>query len=196
MSELAEDPIGKFKNWWEIAIGDSPLTQLNAACVSTIDENGFPAARFVDLKAVSIDGFVFCTNYDSNKGRELANNPKAAMTIWWDHVGLQVRVTGIASCISRQLAEEFWEARSRDAKLTTISFRQSRSLPSESGLEAKLNEATKEYANTVITKPEDWGGYRIDPQRIEFLTFRKNRLHLRDLFEKSDTAWTNSLLQP
>ncbi len=192
----AEDPIGKFKNWWEIAINDSPLKQLSAACVSTIDDDGYPAARFVDLKSVSNDGFVFCTNYDSNKGRDLARRPKTAMTIWWDHVGFQVRVTGVASSISNQLAAKFWESRSREAKLTTLCFRQSRSLEFESELELKLEKANEKHENTAIQKPENWGGYTISPQRIEFLTFNKNRLHLRELFEKSDGVWVKRLLQP
>lgn len=85
-----DNPISKFESWWQEALADSQLQQKSAVCVSTIDENGFPAGRFVDLKSVSDSGFIFCSYFDSVKGKHIAREPKTAMTVWWDHVGYQI----------------------------------------------------------------------------------------------------------
>ena len=95
-----DNPIVKFESWWQEALADSPLNQKSAVCVSTVDANGFPAGRFVDLKSVSENGFVFCTYFDSAKGKHIARNPNISMAAWWDHVGYQVRVVGIAEVIA------------------------------------------------------------------------------------------------
>ncbi len=100
------------------------MQQKNAVCVSTIDEMGFPSGRFVDLKSVNDSGFVFCTYIDSVKGKEILRNPKVAMTVWWDHVGYQVRVVGVAEPIDETEADSYWTSRSRSAQLTTTAFEQ------------------------------------------------------------------------
>lgn len=191
-----ESPIIKFKNWWQEALADSPLQQKSAVCVSTINENGFPTGRFVDLKAVSENGFVFCTYFDSAKGEHIAHNSKAAMTLWWDHVGYQIRVVGTAEVITAAEADGFWQTRSRSAQLTTTAFDQSERLDSEDGLEKRLQEVSSKLAGQTIPKPGNWGGYCINPVSIEFLTFRESRLHLRELFEHKGNVWIKQLLQP
>lgn len=191
-----DNPIKKFESWWREALADSPLQQKSAVCVCTVDEHGFPAARFVDLKSVSEQGFVFCTYLNSAKGKHLAKNPKIAMTIWWDHVGYQIRVVGIAKLITDVEADNYWKTRNKSAQLTTTAFEQSAALISESDLSTLLQEITEQYADKKVPRPDSWGGYCIKPVSIEFLTFRESRLHLRELFEYSDNCWKQQLLQP
>ena len=191
-----DNPINKFKAWWQESQVDSPLNQKNAMCVSTIDERGFPSGRFVDLKAVSDEGFVFCSYLDSAKGKHILYNPKTAMTFWWDHVGYQVRVIGQAKEITEAAADGFWETRTRSAQLTTTAFDQSAQLESETVLATRLQKASVKFEGQSVPRPENWGGYVIKPVSIEFLTFRESRLHLRELYEHTDGCWEKKLLQP
>lgn len=191
-----DNPISKFESWWKEALTDSLLQQKSAVCVSTIDENGFPAGRFVDLKSVSEAGFVFCTYFDSAKGRHIARDPKTSITIWWDHVGYQIRVIGSAQVITAAEADCFWQTRSRSAQLTTTAFDQSEPLHSEDELATRLHEASVKLVDQPIPRPGNWGGYCIKPVSIEFLTFRESRLHLRELFEYKGNGWIKRLLQP
>lgn len=191
-----DNPISKFESWWQEALADSPLQQKSAVCVSTIDENGFPAGRFVDLKSVSDAGFVFCTYFDSAKGKHIARDPRTAMTIWWDHVGYQIRVVGSAQLIPDAEADCFWQNRSRSAQLTTTAFEQSKVLDSETALVSRLEAASTQFADRPVPRPDNWGGYRLKPVSIEFLRFRESRLHLRELFEVKNNGWVKQLLQP
>ena len=194
--EDMEHPVVKFNQWWKVALDNTPLKQKNAVCVSTVDSDGFPAGRFVDLKAVSEKGFTFCTYLDSKKGVEISANSKIAMTVWWDHVGYQVRVTGFALSLSEKDATRFWESRSRDAQLTTICSLQSQILESEEVLQEQLLTAREKFSSEEIPKPNNWGGFTIQPISIEFLTFNDNKLHLRELFEFNNGEWNKRLLQP
>jgi pyridoxamine 5'-phosphate oxidase len=190
------DPITKFKQWWHTAVDNSPLQQKNAVCVSTINQQGFPEGRFVDLKAVDKQGFVFCTYLDSNKGKHIENNPKIAITCWWDHVGLQVRVLGHAKSLCDSEASEYWQARNKEAQITTLCCEQSKTLNSESQLLEMYRAKYEQLHNIRIEKPHNWGGYLLEPVSIEFLTFRENRLHLREWYRLEGLQWYKSLLQP
>ncbi|MEO3680601.1 pyridoxal 5'-phosphate synthase [Rheinheimera sp. FR7-31] len=191
-----DNPISKFESWWQEALANSQLQQQSAVCVSTIDENGFPAGRFVDLKSVSDSGFIFCTYFDSAKGKHIKREPKTAMTIWWDHVGYQIRVVGFAQVIPDTEADCFWQARSRSAQIITTAFKQSETLNSENDLVTRLEAASTHFADRPVPRPNNWGGYCIKPISIEFLTFRQSRLHLRELFEFKRNGWIKQLLQP
>lgn len=191
-----ENPITKFREWWEEALVDSPLNQKSVVCVSTINRDGYPTGRFVDLKSVTDEGFTFCTHLDSEKGNDISRDPKISLTAWWDHVGYQVRVAGTAKLLSDQMATEIWKSRSRDAQLTTTAFKQSYPLRTESDLEDKFNRAENEFSSKTIPKPDNWGGYILRPATIEFLTFRESRLHLRELYRYNDSQWAKTLLQP
>jgi len=189
-------PIAKFNLIWKKALENSPLIQKSAVCISTIDADGFPQSRYVDLKSADNKGFIFCTYLDSNKGHEIQQNPKVSLTIWWDHIGMQIRVVGEAKQISEQLATEFWHTRSRDAQLTTTSFNQSQPLSSESELGAKFEQVKHKMQGHEIPNPDNWGGYAIIPLSIEFLTFKESRLHLRELYQSKNDQWHKTLLQP
>ncbi|ALS98237.1 pyridoxine/pyridoxamine 5'-phosphate oxidase [Lacimicrobium alkaliphilum] len=190
------NPIDKFKTWWQEALAESPLQQKSAVCVSTIDEQGFPTGRFVDLKSVGENGFVFCTCFDSAKGRQIERNAKTAITAWWDHSGYQVRIVGTSELITAGEADQFWAARNKSAQLTTTAFEQSEPTASEAELAARLEDASAKFAEQDIPRPDNWGGYCVKPISIEFLTFRESRLHLRELFVYKENGWVKQLLQP
>lgn len=191
-----DNPIDKFNIWWQQAHVDSPLKQKNAICISTIDADGYPSGRFVDLKSVSNAGFVFCSSLDSAKGQQMLHNPKCAITIWWDHVGYQVRIIGNSEKIPALAAQQYWQTRSREAQLTTSAFKQSAPLASEHLLISQLQNKRKEYAEKSIDKPKNWGGYVVKPVSIEFLTFKESRLHLREFYQYTGNRWVKQLLQP
>jgi pyridoxamine 5'-phosphate oxidase len=191
-----DNPISKFKVWWQDALSNSPLNQKSAVCVSTIDANGFPSGRFVDLKEVKDEGFVFCSYLDSTKGKQISNNSKSAMTFWWDHVGYQVRVLGNCEEIAQNNANHFWQTRSRSAQLTTTAFEQSAPLESERVLVTRLRQFSERFAGKPIPKPNNWGGYLLKPISIEFLTFQESRLHLREFYQYKRSGWIKQLLQP
>ncbi|MGE8204271.1 pyridoxamine 5'-phosphate oxidase [Heyndrickxia sp. NPDC080065] len=190
------NPMIKFKSCWDEAKSSLKLKHPSAVCVSTIDEYGFPSGRFVDLKSVDESGFIFCTNLDSQKGRDIQRNPKVGLTFWWEAIGYQVRVNGLASQISSITAEKYWKTRSRNAQITTLSCKQSQPLLSEQDLYNQFEEVKKNIQDTQIPKPENWGGFIVKPMSIEFLTFKESRLHIRELYTPIEDKWQMSLLQP
>ncbi|WP_448566673.1 pyridoxine/pyridoxamine 5'-phosphate oxidase [Thalassotalea ganghwensis] len=193
---VVKEIVQKFHYIWQKAKLDSPLTQKSAVCISTIDEQGFPQSRFVDLKAVNEQGFIFCTAYDSAKGQQLATNPKIALTAWWDHIGEQVRVVGVASKIADNIADSYWATRNSDAQLASLSFKQSQEWHQQQSMEHYFNVQQQAQDNQPIERPATWGGYLITPITIEFLTFKESRVHTRELYRQSDQQWHKSMLQP
>jgi len=190
------NPLVKVKEWWEFAIEASPLKVKSAVCLSTVDERGFPSSRFVDLKDVDLEGVVFCSNYDSKKGDDIENNPKAGVTAWWDHVGYQIRVVGNAVRVPEDEATRYWETRNRSAQIATLCFSQSQKLASYGLLEEKYLDAESKYTSNSIPKPNNWGAYKIVPNSIEFLEFKESRLHHREYFQLEHDDWSRCLLQP
>ena len=191
-----DNPIQRFQFLWDQAQQSSAVQLKSAVCVSSIDENGYPQARFVDLKQVDDTGFVFCTDYQSAKGQELLNNPKTTLTIWWEHLSTQVRVTGTATAIHETLAQTFWRERSYEAQLTTLASQQSQPLQDQQQLAQQLAHLKAQFSDADIPKPEDWGGFLITPIRIEFLLFKADRMHHRDLYIREHNVWQKKHLQP
>jgi pyridoxamine 5'-phosphate oxidase len=190
------DPLTLFREWLSVARGASSLGHPNAVCVSTIDAAGAPDARFVDLKGVTEAGFVFCTQFESQKGQELARDPRIALTFWWDAIGRQVRVAGTVTRVPEAEADRFFAERPRDAQLASCASRQSEPLDDPVLLDRRLEELRARFAGTEIPRPRDWGGYLVVPKRLEFLTFRANRMHERLLFRREGTVWHRQWLQP
>ncbi|MDE9519319.1 pyridoxal 5'-phosphate synthase [Xenorhabdus bovienii] len=195
---MSEEPMAKFHQWWSEYKRDVAPAHPGAVCVSTVSKNGAPSARFVGLKSADDNGFVFCTWFDSPKGQNLASNSHIALTFWWEEKGRQVRVEGTVEHVSEQESKEEWASRSRDAQLATLCFKQSQPLDSENDLHANYSHAQADTAGWPIEKPARWGGYRVIPTSIEFLTFRENRMHLREYFRRNDplSGWEKTLLQP
>ena len=165
-------------------------------CVSTVDADGRPHGRFVDLKEVRPEGFVFCTSYLSPKGLHIDERPQVCLTFWWDHVGRQVRVLGRAARISPDEADMFFAERSREAQLASWAYEQSRPSPSSETLAIRLAAIRERFGSGAVPRPRHWGGYLVAPGTIEFLTFSVDRDHTRILYAWRDSHWFRSELQP
>jgi pyridoxamine 5'-phosphate oxidase len=193
---LLTDPLVLFRDWFADARATSPLQHPGAVCVSTVDSHGAPDARFVDLKQVTDEGFVFCTRLDSAKGLALTRDPRVALTFWWAHIERQVRVAGTARRISDGEADSFFQQRSRDAQLISSVSQQSAPLSELVVIEQRVSQLEHELAGASVQRPREWGGYVVIPSRIEFLTFQATRMHERRLFSRTSAGWEQGLLQP
>lgn len=190
------DPLALFRAWWEMSRIASQSKHPGAGCLSTVGEDGVPEGRFVDLKEVSDEGFMFGTHLDSSKARALAANPDAALTFWWDGVERQVRIVGRAERLSDDAADALFAARPREAQITSWASQQSAPLLDSSAFEQRLTDARRRFADVDVPRPQHWGAYCVIPARMEFLEFRASRIHIRTLFERDATGWRRSLLQP
>jgi pyridoxamine 5'-phosphate oxidase len=190
------EPIALFQQWLAQAEQDSRLSRPRVCCLSTVDEDGAPDARVVDLKGVTDAGFVFSTSLASRKARALASNPRAALTFWWDPVERQVRVAGVAARVAEVEADALFRGRPREAQLASWASRQGAELDDPASLDRALNDARQRFANITVPRPEDWGAFRVAPERIEFLRFQENRLHQRVLYLRDGSLWRTLQLQP
>lgn len=191
-----DEPMTLFREWLSLAQSASSLRHPNAVCVSTVSRDGSPDARFVDLKEVVSEGFVFCTQFDSPKGAALDANSQVAMTFWWDHVERQVRVRGAAERISPTDSDRLFQQRPPEAQLASCASKQSTPLENREALERRLAELRQQFFQMPIPRPEHWGGYLVVPTHVEFLMFRTTRLHERLLFSRESGAWQKLWLQP
>lgn len=189
-------PIERFKTVWLDARSRGSSKHRNAVCVSTIDADGYPSSRFVDLKEAEETGFVFCTHLDSGKALDIARNPKTGITLWWEHVATQVRIKGICMAIPEQEADVHWAGRLRDAQIATATFQQSRPLASLESLSDQYGRAVAAYDGKPIPRPANWGGFRLRAEHIEFLEFKESRLHARTTYSRIGSSWEQAFLQP
>ncbi|MCV2883672.1 pyridoxal 5'-phosphate synthase [Aestuariibacter sp. AA17] len=191
-----KDPLVRLQGWWVEATRSSPLNHKSAICVSTIDEDGYPVGRFVDLKAIDAKGLTICTSLASAKASQISRCNKVGVTAWWDHVGYQVRVAGYAHLLSDERADYFWSQRSFEAKLSTIASQQSHIMASEAVFQANLASAAKAWEGKSIPRPQEWGGFVVEPESIEFFQFSDDRLHIRECYTKRAGHWQRNRLQP
>lgn len=164
--------------------------------LATADGDGRPSARMVLLKGAGEDGFVFYTNYGSRKARELDANPRAALCIYWQSLDQQVRVEGPVERLPAELSDAYFASRPRGSRLGAWTSRQSEELDSRATLLGRYLRVKARFAGRAVPRPEFWGGYRLLPERIEFWTNRRFRLHDRQLFERRDDGWTMRRLYP
>lgn len=193
-NEINTELVKRLTHIWLSAKTDSPLEHKNAVCVSTIDLNGFPQSRFVDLKDINNIGFIFCTSYLSEKGRHLSLNPNVSLTAWWDHIGYQIRVVGKAEKISTELADKYWQKRNYEAQIATTCFEQSKLWDKPISVDEHFNHAVGSSSGP-IARPDTWGGFVVVPDVIEILTFKTNRVHLTEQYS-ADSLWAAQQLQP
>ncbi len=191
-----KDPLIKLNDWWNDAKHESPLKQKSAVCLSTINAMGFPNSRFVDLKNVESGGITFCSSFDSEKGDDIKANPRVGIAVWWDHVGYQVRIIGLAVKVDENKAKEYWESRKRGAQVATASFNQSKEIDNQHLLIEKTKAVESLFEGKIIPKPGNWGGYRVKSISIEFLQFRENRIHIREFYQFTNDVWSKQILQP
>ena len=193
---LAEDdPLALFDSWLGEACQKEP-NDPNAVAVATVDENGLPDVRMVLLKDADERGFVFYTNLDSAKGRQLAANPKAALLFHWKSLRRQVRVRGPVSRVSDAEADAYWATRARPAQIGGWASLQSQPLPSRLALEKRIAEHGLRFGLGKVPRPPQWSGFRVTPEVIEFWRDRPFRLHERLVFERAGEGWATRRLFP
>jgi len=189
------DPFALFNAWLREAIAKEP-NDANAMSLATADADGLPDVRMVLLKEADARGFVFYSNLDSAKGRQLAANPKAALLFHWKSLRRQVRVRGAISPVSPAEADAYWATRARPAQLGAWASDQSRPLPDRLALEKRIAEVGLKFGLGKVPRPPHWSGFRVAPQVIEFWRDRPFRLHERLVFERAGEAWTTRRLFP
>lgn len=195
-ADLDPHPLAQFQKWFEEAL-NSKLLEPSAMTLATVDADGRPSARIVLLKGADERGFLFFTNYESRKGRELAANPRASLVVHWAELERQICITGDVAKVSRAESEKYFALRPRGSQLGACVSKQSSSVPDRAFLEARLQEVEKQFANRDVEMPGHWGGYVLAPSRIEFWQGRPNRLHDRFQYSKQpDGTWRIERLSP
>ncbi len=189
------DPIDEFRAWMDDATA-AGIREPTAATLATASKDARPSARMILLKGFDHRGFVFSTNYDSRKARELAENPWASLLFHWDPLARQVRIEGPVTKIGPEESDAVFKARPRGARLGSWASPQSRPIASRDTLEARLNEMQRRFPGDV-PRPPFWGGYRLAPERLEFWQAGENRLHDRLLYARlPDGGWQVERLAP
>jgi len=215
---LDANPIAQFESWFRDATGERSQSRwrkigvalcklwsavcnhrppdINAMTLATVDKNGKPSTRTVLLKSVDERGFIFFTNYDSRKGRELAENPSAALTFFWPDLERQVCVAGTVTKLPVAESEKYFQSRPRGSRLAAWASDQSEIVPDRATLETKWRELEKRFPND-IPLPPNWGGFILKPERIEFWQGRPSRLHDRFSYSRqADNSWKLERLAP
>lgn len=193
---LESDPILQFKEWYDVAIA-AGVPQHDAMTLATASSEGVPSARMVLLKQADERGFVFYTNYNSRKGKELASNDHAALVFFWVELNRSVRIEGSVSRVSAEESDAYFATRPRDSQLSSLASTQSEPVESREALDATFDKLKRGYEGKTIDRPEHWGGYRLQPSRIEFWQARFARLNDRVLYElQEDKTWTMKRLSP
>jgi pyridoxamine 5'-phosphate oxidase len=189
------DPFALFNEWLREALAKE-LNDANAMSLATVDVDGLPDVRMVLLKDADARGFVFYSNVESAKGRELAANPRAALLFHWKSLRRQVRVRGAVEPVSAAEADAYWATRARPAQIGAWASSQSRPLPDRLALEKKIAEFGLKFGLGKVPRPPHWTGFRIVPESLEFWRDRPFRLHERLVFSRSGDGWTTSRLFP
>jgi len=191
------DPMVLFATWFKIAETSKEIEEPNAMTLSTQSKNGFPRSRVVLLKGFSEDGFVFFTNYESEKGKSISNNPKVGISFFWPSLERQIIINGVAKKISDNESDAYFKSRPRGSQLGALVSPQSKVIPDRKFLENRLFELKKKFHNKSIPRPNNWGGFLIKPISIEFWQGRPNRLHDRISFQLiNKNKWKVERLAP
>ena len=192
-NEILPDPVQQFDQWWQEAVA-SAIDEVNAMTLATASADGLPSARVVLLKGFSDKGFVFFTNYNSYKGKQLADNPKACLVFFWKELERQVRITGLVEKINEQESDDYFYSRPVASQIGACVSPQSQVIENREWLELQYDNCKKEK---LIKRPEHWGGYRVKPVEVEFWQGRPNRLHDRIQYSLDENGkWIIERLAP
>lgn len=189
------DPFAQFDVWFQEAVAAEPVLP-EAMTLATVSADGRPSTRMVLLKDHGPDGFVFYTNFNSAKGRELLGNPNASLCFHWKSLRRQVRIDGPALPVRDEEADAYFASRPRGSQIGAWASAQSSPVESRAVLEDRVRDLEKEYDGRDVPRPPHWSGFRLAPSRIEFWTDRPDRLHDRQLFDRDGDGWRETRLQP
>lgn len=192
---VAFNPYIQFDIWFEEAV-NAQILDPQAMTISTVEANGQPTSRIVYLRGITEDGFIFYTNYNSNKAKDIEVNNKVALNFLWRALDRQVRIDGVIEKVSEIQSDEYFSKRPRESQIGAWASNQSSELNSREELEQKVAEFTKQFEGQVVPRPPHWGGYIVKPFIIEFWQGRPNRLHDRILYEKQGERWNLKRLSP
>ena len=196
ITNVSNDPITQFNKWFDEAI-KAKVLEPNAMSLATVSSDNRPSCRIVLLKGIEENKFLFYTNYQSHKGKELENNPVCALTFFWPELERQVRIEGIAGRVSENKSIEYFQSRPLDSQVSAWASPQSSIIQNRTILEDRVKQIEKKFeGNKVLTKPHQWGGYEVDPLLIEFWQGRESRLHDRLEYIKVDGSWQTHRLAP
>ena len=193
--DVNKDPIAQFGVWFTDAM-TAKIFEPNIMTLATADKTGKPSARIVLLKGFNDEGFTFYTNYDSHKGKELAENPQAALVFYWAELERQVRIEGTVTKIDGEVSDRYFHSRPLGSQISAVASPQSSVIDNRNLLEVKVNELTAQFQNREIPRPENWGGYLVKPTLIEFWQGRSSRLHDRINYQWADGHWLINRLAP
>jgi len=193
--EIGEDPFELFHSWLKLAV-EKNLPEPNALTLATCSRDGRPSARMMLLKELDASGFVFYTNYESRKGRDLQENPMAAILFYWYDLEKQVRIEGKIEKLTREETIKYFHIRPRESQIGAHASKQSSIIPDRKFLDASYEKLEKKYENAEIPVPDYWGGFRLIPDIMEFWQGRPSRLHDRIRFRKENGKWIKERLSP
>jgi pyridoxamine 5'-phosphate oxidase len=197
LSDLEADPFHQFSHWLQEALHTAGIVEPQAMTLSTATKQGYPSARIVLLRGYDEQGFVFFTNYESPKGQELAENPRAALTFYWGELHRQVRIRGIASKILEEESDRYFVSRPRDSQIGAWASNQSRVIKERAELENMVKALHSKYEGQEVPRPKHWGGYRVWPHEFEFWQGRPSRLHDRFCYTRqAENSWRIDRLAP
>jgi pyridoxamine 5'-phosphate oxidase len=192
---LGPDPLAVFENWFAEAQAQDPRFA-DAMTLATASPDGRPSARTVLYKGLSDGAVCFVSNYDSSKGRELARNPQAALVFFWASLNRQVRIEGRVERASEAWSDRYFAARARSSQIGAWASAQSQVIASREALEARIAEVEARFLDQPVPRPAFWGGYRLEPERIEFWLGQNARLHDRYSYRQSPAGWNVERLSP
>jgi pyridoxamine 5'-phosphate oxidase len=200
LNKLTEDsvdlnPFRQFRTWFD-EVSKSKLIEPNAMILSTANKQSIPSSRVVLLKNFDADGFIFFTNYNSRKGRELKENPAASLLFFWPELERQIRIEGKVKTLKREESEKYFHSRPRESQIAAWVSEQSSVIPDRNFLETKFKDLKIKFGNKEIPLPESWGGFRLVPDTFEFWQGRQNRLHDRICYRKKAIGWEIVRLSP
>ena len=193
--QLPDEPTEFFENWLNEAKEEDP-TDYNCMTISTIDKDGYPQGRIVLLRGFENGQLKFYTNYNSDKGQELAVTPKISVNFFWKELERQVRVTGVVQRLSPEESDAYFASRPRASRIGAWASEQSSPLETRDQLEIRVEELVKKFAEGDVPRPPHWGGYAVIPIKWEFWQGRASRLHDRFVYSKSGESWIKSRIQP